>query len=467
MQKKYFLLLASLTVNLVTLFSCGSTVPEKESDDSDSLMKVHYTESQDIIINPERGFYGYNSFSTQDNNVLTVEQVKSNRNAGRSLMLTLYYLYDFRDKAITPEFLHRIETNMKALREGGVKCVLRFAYSDNEENKPWDAPPEIVLQHIEQLKPYLESYADVIYTMEAGFVGVWGEWYYTDHFNMNPQTPQEYLPRKSVLEALLNALPKERMVGVRTPSYKLNCFGLNDSDTITQTKAFNGSLLSRLGAHNDCFLASSNDVGTFNNSRERLFWENESRYTVMGGETCGLSSYSSCENALLQMEKYHWSYLNADYHPGVLSDWKTNGCFNEIARRLGYRFVLTEGEFTKSPMAGKDFKGKLKIKNVGFSSPVNPRNVEIVFVPEENTDDIYKIPVDVDPRKWYPEGEYSIHFTFTLPAAMKGKKLAMYLHLSDPKATLSHMPEFSIRLANKDVWDSEKGYNKIYTLSVE
>lgn len=462
-----FIILISLSLFIVTLFSCGSEVPQKNSDDKEATEKVVYKESDEIITNPERGFYGYNSFSSIDNNILTVEQTKSSRKAGRTLMLNIYYLYDFRDKPISQEFLDRIDKNMKALRDGGVKCVLRFAYSDNEDNKPWDAPLDIVLQHVEQLKPYLIENADVIYTMEAGFVGVWGEWYYTDNFNMNPKTPQDYMPRKRLLEALLNSLPKERMLNVRTPSFKLNTFGINYSDTISIAKAFDGSILSRIGSHNDCFLASSNDYGTFNNNQERQFWENESRYTVMGGETCGTSNYSTCNNAVLMMEKFHWSYLNHDYHPAVLSGWKTSGCFNEISKRLGYRFVLTEGEFTKDPVAGNDFQSIIKIKNIGFASPTNPRNVELVFVAEDNADEIYKIAIGDDPRKWFPNGEYTINVKYMLPVNMKGKKYIVNLHLPDPKPSLVNLPEYSIQLANEQIWDNVTGYNKIHTIYVK
>ncbi|RNC66236.1 DUF4832 domain-containing protein [Proteiniphilum sp. X52] len=466
MRRKKQFTFAWLLPFIIIASACGHSGPENGGENDGGMVKVTYKESDEAIINPERGFYNYNSFSTKDDNVLTAEQVKRNRNAGRSLMLNLYYLYDFRDKPISSEFLNRIEINMKALREGGGKCVLRFAYSDSEGDKPWDAPLDLVLQHIEQLKPYLTHYADVIFAVEAGFIGAWGEWYYTDHFNMNPQTPQDYVPRKKVLEALLNALPKERMVCVRTPAYKLHCFNIGYPDTITAAKAYNGSLLSRIGSHNDCFLASSNDVGTFHNSQERTFWESETKYTVMGGETCGLSSYSACENALLQMEKYHWSYLNSDYHPSVLSDWRTKGCFEEISKRMGYRFVATEGEFTKEPRAGEKWSVKLKIKNVGFAAPVNPRNAELLLVPESETGETFTIKIETDPRKWFAGEEQSLDVTHTLPPATKDNKYAVYLNLPDPASTLSVRPEYSIRMANQDMWEAETGYNRIHTIAV-
>lgn len=97
-----------------------------------------------------------------------------------------FYQNELRDKLISDDFLQRIKNNMEALRAGGAKSVLRFAYTSSESDKPWDAPWSITKQHIEQLKPILQEYADVIYVLEAGFVGVWGEWYYTDNYNFSP-----------------------------------------------------------------------------------------------------------------------------------------------------------------------------------------------------------------------------------------------------------------------------------------
>ena len=45
-----------------------------------------------------------------------------------------------------------------------------------------DAPKNIVLNHIAQLKPLLQDNADVIACMQMGFIGTWGENYYSDYF---------------------------------------------------------------------------------------------------------------------------------------------------------------------------------------------------------------------------------------------------------------------------------------------
>ena len=47
-----------------------------------------------------------------------------------------------------------------------------------------------------------------------------------------------------------------------------------------------------------------------------------------------------CPTATTELEELHFSYLNQAYHPNVISSWKTDGCFNDIHRYLGYRLVL-------------------------------------------------------------------------------------------------------------------------------
>lgn len=454
-------------VYMALLLSCKDKVSDNEpSSIEKNLLSVNYIESDEVIGNPERGFYKHHAFSSSSTNTLNPKVIERQREMGVSLLLNIYYLNDFRDQLISEEYLARVEKNMEALREGGSKCVLRFAYTSSTSDEPYDAPEALAIQHIEQLRPILTEYADVIYVVEAGFVGVWGEWYYTSHFNMHPNSSADFLPRKNVLMALLSALPEERMVCLRTPNFKLKIFEIDFADTITIGTAYNGSSLSRVAGHNDCFLASSNDYGTFSNKAERDYWESESKYTIMGGETCGLSDYSTCANVLTQMENFHWSYLNDGYHSDVLNSWKEDGCMDEIVKRLGYRLVLTEGKYTENPSVDDTFEAILNVKNVGFAAPTNPRDVELVFVSKHDPEKKYVVPVDSDPRFWFAGGEYTISVEYVLPREMKNDEYGIYLNLPDPAPTLTNNAHFSIQLANKELWDAETGYNKIHTINL-
>ena len=137
-----------------------------------------------------------------------------------------------------------------------------------------------------------------------------------------------------------------------------------------------------------------------------------------------------------------------------------------IDKRLGYRLVLTEGRFTKKARANKSFEIELSIINRGFAAPMNPRNVEIVFVSKEDPSMEYKFSLNDDPRFWFAGEEHSLSFATVLPNEWKGRSFDIFINLSDPKATLRDKPEFSIQLANDKVWSPERGYNCIHTVNV-
>lgn len=434
--------------------------------EQDKAGTIYYTESDDLFPNPERGMYTQVNFDSEDlGKTLSENSLRALRNDNITLVFNYYYLNAYRDKDIDDEYLQRLEKNMQVLRKFGAKTILRFAYTSNyrESDKPWDAPVEQVIRHVAQIAPYLQEYADVIFCLQAGFVGAWGEWYYTSHFGY---PVPDVDARNTLLEALLEALPERRMLCVRTPEYKTNVLHTDFTDTLTYAEAYNGSYKARIAAHNDCFVASANDVGTFSGNPARNYWAKETRFTSMGGETCGTSYYSTCENALEQLKRYHWTYLNRAYHPEVLNSWLQDGCMNEIKARLGYRFVLDKAWFTPEPEAGKSFKAELQIRNVGFAAPCNPRNVQLVLVSTTQPDDVVILPFpEIDPRTWYADGNgtHNINMTCTLPNGMHGA-YNLYLNLPDPEPALAGNPFCSIRLANEDMWEETTGYNKLTTV---
>ena len=67
---------------------------------------------------------------------------------------------------------------------------------------------------------------------------------------------------------------------------------------------------------------------------------------------------------------------------------------------------------------------------------------------------------DIDPRYWFSNEDITVNKTIKIPADASGA-CTLYLNLPDPKVTLHDNPLFSIRLANKDVWNEEKGYNQL------
>ena len=426
---------------------------------------VSYLPTDAIIANPERGFYAAQEIFKVSSKGVSKDVAAANRKNYRTLYLLEFHLIDFVNTSISEEYLQTIRTYFQSMRDGGAKCILRFCYSNgmNESDKPWDADPALTLTHVAQVKPLIQEFADIIYVVQAGFIGSWGEWYYTDNYTDNAT-------RKTLLEALLDAVPDSRQIELRTPAFKMNLYGYSLADTLTRATAHTTDVKARLAGHNDCFLASANDQGTYRGNNDRKYWAAESAYTIMGGETCATSAYCHCEKeganpgTVAEMAKYHYSYLNQGYHQGVLSRWKSEGCFEQLQKRLGYRYVLDKGQFTDSPAAGAAYRIVLTLHNEGFAPVQNPRDAEFVL-----TDKAGKVlgtyPLNSDPRYWMPGETVTVDQNLTLPSGISGE-VTLWLNLPDPCETLRNNPLYSIRLANKDVWDEETAYNQLHTLTL-
>ena len=390
---------------------------------------------------------------------------------GRSLFLLQFFLTDFVTTDISEEYLQTIRARFESLRTGGMKCILRFSYSngDSEADKPWDTTPEMVLRHIEQVKPLIQEYYDVIMVVQAGFIGSWGEWYYTENFK-DAKGNLIVSSCKDLMEALLDAVPADRQIELRTPGYKMLLYGYSLADTLTRAEAHQHTTKARIAGHNDCYLSSANDVGTFNSSNERKYWAAETMYTIMGGESCALTQYCNCvgtdkyNGALKDLAIQHFTYLNLGYHQKVIARWREQGCMEEIKRRLGYRLVLDEGTYTYNAEAGKSFKIEFTLHNEGFASVQNPRDAELVLA-DASGKVVGTWPLESDPRYWMPEQKTTISQTITLPTGISGD-MTLYLNLPDPCENLRNNSNFSIRLANEGVWNDETGYNKLYSFSL-
>jgi len=434
-----------------------SAVEQVGEDDEIDGVQVSFTEFTGTLANPERGHYrARDVFRSSD--VLKSSEVKAQRADGYTLWYLGFYLDKFMSGDISDTFLGYIQSCFDALRSGGAKGIIRFAYSDSYEEgtsmAKEDAPVDVVMRHVEQIKPILQKNEDVLFVFQAGFVGTWGEWYYTPHFVYRPSSDADFQPRKKLTEALLDAVPASRQIELRTPQFKMRMYGLSVRDSLTAATAHDGSARSRLGGHNDCFGASVDDYGTFDQEeKDREFWKADSRYTIMGGETCNKSSYCSCSASQRDLKDYHWTYLNKDYNSDVLDGWNKSGCYDEIVRRLGYRLVLKDVHYDKDIEAGKPCTVTLRFYNKGYAAPMNPRDAILVWVtPSGKQEETF---LSEDPRTWHP-GYHGIKTSFT-PSTSKG---TLYLKLSDP--LLRDRPEYSIAFANKNSFNSSTGLNKLF-----
>lgn len=385
------------------------------------------------VSNPERGFR-----NTADLRV--VNDFSQRREQGFTTVYGGVLLDDYLASDLDQALLDVLQSNFDAARAAGVKLLPRFYHQADLSPGATDAALEVALAHVEQLGPLLEANADVIAALHAGFVGAWGEWH-----GSTTGLDQE-APREQILAALLEALPASRSVLLRRPSFKSLAYG----GPLTESSAWNGSELARLGHLNDCFLASDDDLGTYQLEGEKDYALADSAFTAVDGETCAVNPpRSQCAAALAELALHHWSTLNVDYQQDVLNGWREEGCFESIACRLGYRFVLLGHRSPAAARRGTPFSLAVSLANDGYAAPYNARPLRLALRgPEQRA-----IDVQVDMRRIAPDSEVELCLEVVLPAELEPGEYQLGLAMPDAAPALAADERYAVRIANDVIWE--------------
>jgi hypothetical protein len=434
-----------ITVTILCCSSCkksSSTAVPPPVDDG-----VSYEVSAAAFPNPERGFIRTLIAYSEGAGLNTV-LLGSLRDQNITMVLRLYYLEAFKDKAISSTELALIESDMAKIRAAGLKAILRFAYTDDMSGT--DAPLSIIEQHLDQLKPVFENNQDVIAFVQAGFIGAWGEW----HSSSNGLATTDN--RRKVLNKLLSVLPQDIMVQVRTPLYKQEIF--NSTTAVESSIAYTTDGRARVGHHNDCFLTGGTDYGTYLNiTAEKQYISNEALFVPTGGETCPPSpGYNpTCNEGRNEMKLLKWTYLNLDYYQPTLNAWRSSGCFDEFQANLGYRLALVSSKIPTQATAGSTIEVKMSISNRGYAPLYHKKNMLLVFK-NKSTGIYYEKAMNTDMRTCKPNGTLAISENISLAGVPAGD-YDLYVQIADKDNSLKSRSEYTIRLANTGLWDTANG----------
>ncbi len=427
--------------------------------------------------------YNPNYDTNEQAPVFSATQLAKLRQEGITLTDKHYILHKYKDSAIPQSYLDDFQADMDAQREAGLKAIVRFAYNFNQSDLS-DTNKERVLQHIAQLKPYLQRNADVIAFMEGGFIGKWGEWHGTENnllggdyrIDVNDNT-------REIHQALLDALPAKRMIAIRYV-YQMqpllnqtNCQqDTSYSYRFPQEIAFNGSTQARTGRHDDWFFGDGeSNSGTWSDQEaaracQRAYLAEHSKYVpITTGETAVLTDYTKNNSPISELEQFHYASLSVNPDGSAAAPvawWKENGVYEEMAKRLGYRLVLKQATMPTEVVAGEPLNMSFDVENVGFGSPYNPRKLEVILR-HTRTRAIRRYDVTqandnkLDPRFWFREDGTATKTVSVALGAIEPGSYEILLNLPDPEPALYRRAEFSIRLANQDTWEAETGFNKL------
>lgn len=305
--------------------------------------------------NPERGWWTYAGGSFRD---FTDARAAKIAKDGFRVILGVVRLDDYRDGPIPQSALTALDKSFEHARTHGLKVILRFAYNFplNASDPVADAPLDRVLAHIRQIGPIVTANADTIVAMQSGFIGKWGE----QHSSTNGLGSAEN--KAKIRDAIYAAVPKSLSLQWRYPTDIISWPG----DT-------------RMGFHNDCFLSSDTDVGTYSGNAsvratQRTAMKALTKRSFFSGETCSAKlseARMSCTTILSEGADFNVASLNRNYFTGFHDRWKAEGCFDAVSRKQGYDLQLVDVKI------GRRGSVSLRVKNSGWASPIQARPIVV------------------------------------------------------------------------------------------
>ena len=402
------------------------------------------------------------------------------RKDGATVSQAYCYLTQFADGPISQQKLDALQASFDRARKDGVKFLLRFAYEfDGIETGP---SCEQVLKHIEQLTPIVRKNIDVIYCLQMGWIGIWGEFHSSIHgLEKDPATVGK------IVKATLEMLPEGRFTMMRRIDYEhVALKELGDDREITAETAFTQAPHARIGFFNDGTLANWHDGATF--PKHEPFAEpghpefdqvvREGQWMPVDGELFWTDdqgiTHPLFANAIRAIERFHDhhyttfsvvhgnSELDRSTRPWTIDLWKKtpvtaeflDACgfdydpdyFAGVPYRTGYEFIRDHLGYrlalkSASLPAGSG-KARFVLHNYGFAPPINPRELVVVAVASDGA--AREIPTGADLRKARPGQDLTVDVELSLRPE---ERIGLWLPDSSP--TLRLRPEYAVRLATK------------------
>lgn len=467
MKNKKFILMLSillLFINLGVFFISNSYSFDEEYTLIDD---IDYNESLESFDNPERGFYepiGY-TLKVADNEVKDLKYNLIHLRVDLSAFSKANNGVE--DLELSEDSLSALSKTLQNIKKNNGSVIIRFAYDGFNGTKDLEPELSMLLTHIKQLKPVFYQNKDVISYIELGFFGPWGEMHSSSICTLENVS--------LALDAMLDSVPENITIGVRTPAYYAHFAGI-DRNTLNENITTPDSKYYRIGLYNDGYLGSESDLGTFANRAIEIDWlKNQATHTFYGGEVVANYASGTPLNTVsyIAQEGFitHTTYLNSRWNNNVINEWK-NSTYNEdeelykgqtgfkyIDNHLGYRFVLKESKLTTEIKQNDPLLIKLQLENVGFANLINKKKTTLVLQSDNNT---YEINTNINPTKWLSKSISSVPIVIAnLPENIIIGEYNVYLRISCYGNLENDKNYQAIRFANNNIYNEEIGANYI------
>jgi hypothetical protein len=433
---------------------------------NENMNTVTFTEDKSVYADTARGYY---RMSTSGR--LSYDTLMERRNNEKvTLTLLSMELEDFKTGPISQDALGDLEEAFSMHRIAGMMVIFRASYDRVGEESPEPKDINIILGHIRQICEVLSRNADVIYSVQAGMLGCYGEWH--GSYFEDPVTGRiDFETQKKVVNEFLAYLPTELSVSVRRPIFIRN---ITNNTMVNSATAFSSVQSARVAFHNDALLSTDNDMNTYCDKtytrEQELQWGNTiNRYLPFVGEANHFSNYCEPSTSVQYLDLLNTQSINGTYNREVTDHWKATvyrdeATYTYIQKKLGYRFVINNAGLNTNTWQGNFLHLNMSFVNDGFGNLLRPTDFEIVLTGGNKT---YTTKIDEDPRRWDDDaGALKRDWYFSLPSDMPAGNYTVSLKLSSTYSSIKNNPLYNIRFASNGVWDAATGLNTLGKITV-
>ncbi len=377
---------------------------------------------------------------------------------------------------LSATMLKDINSRIAAFGGTGIRLMVRFTYNFGPIGPgAMDAPIDVISKHIDQVAPILLQNRDLIFAIEAGFIGTWGEWH--DSTNENDTAAAHKIVLAKELSYFSGLFP----ILVRTPG-----------DLIQYSAGLTPA--PGLGLHDDYYASNSTDAGTFVNcdtgagfcvpqytsDQLRDYASTVSATTMFAGEFGALDpTLQSCSALDDYSYTYHAQSITLQPFPAdtIGAELENEGCALSFYNKVGTRIELQEATIEGSPSAEGQLHLALTLANTGYGRVIRPRPVTLLFVSAGKT--VAQFPIalaDMDLRQ-LDSSATPVSQTYKIDVALPptfptSGSVSAVLLIPDPATSLTAQPAYALPLNSLDqddhpIFDPTTGYNLIATFDAE
>ena len=345
-----------------------------------------------------------------------------------TVVQTCVYLTGFEGIQLSDSALINLESLFEAIRMKGLKTLIRFAYETSNSNAKGATFADISA-HLNQMKYILERNKDLIMAVQAGMIGVDGDW-----LNTKGNLGADKEVRLAILKKLLATIPVNCILQVRLPEIK-NLISIEDPD------------YKRIGFYDDMILSKPNklDGGIREGAPAYEQIARESASLLVDG-ALPLGSWSMNPlgggtvdglKTALRLRLHHYTSLSlarnnkedgvdknysmsrwrdtpltpeklallklpvgSDYFTASSGNTVQRSVYEYIRDHIGYRIELQNLTLPAKRPDNSPIRLKLELMNKGFANIKQLCSVAFVLI--DPAGKVYELAVDAVPESWQP-----------------------------------------------------------------